>query len=104
MEKVLANIQWLSADEGGRSIPLQVGEPYYPHISIEEIDNGQPWSVRFLVTPIREDRNSEICFSLLADNEESRAFAAKLSAGQAFHLLEGSTTVAAGVIRRIIRQ
>ena len=102
MEKVLANIQWLSADEGGRSVPLQVGEVYYPHISIEEIDNGQPWSIRFPVTPIREDRNSEICFSLLADNEESRAYTARLFMGQKFRLLEGRTTVALGTIKRII--
>ena len=101
MKKACADIRWTSYEEGGRKIPLQPGNMYYPHISIDPQIDSEPWSVCFLVTPAGPDGTSTISFSMLADNEEANRFFAKLRVGMEFKLLEGNKIVAVGKIKRM---
>lgn len=101
MKKACADIRWNSYEEGGRKIPLQPGNMYYPHISIDPEIDSEPWSVCVHVTPIVTDRTSTISFSMLADNEEANRFFDKLHVGMEFKLLEGNKIVAVGQIRCI---
>lgn len=103
MKKIFANIRWISHAEGGRKTPIQPGNMYYPHISIDPQIDSQQWSVCFLVTPIRPDGTSAISFSLLVDNDKTNCFFSKLHIGMDFKFLEGNNIVAVGQILRIER-
>lgn len=98
MTNYLANIQWVSYDNGGRKSLPEIGATYYPHIILDKDISRTSWSIAFTVVPCDCDRKCTISFRMLVDNDGTRQFAAGMCSGDLFGLYEGKRLVAQGTI------
>lgn len=100
MKKIVAKIQWYSAENGGRRRSLDIGVKYFPTIILDEDETSTPWSVYFITAPVEQNGWSRICFSMLVDNEETVRVEKKLVPGTHFHFYEGAQKVARGIVEK----
>jgi len=93
---VRAKLKWLSAEEGGRKLPMAINTKYCPRIVFPDSPtrNGEEWSAEIYILSQVDKLISIANLSYLVDSAPFEL----LQEGREFNLVEGGRLVATGTI------